>query len=352
MTLDQVSFLFLDPFCICLRPRSSLKLVMTKFALFVCMTFLHFQPSYAQSFEFPSFGGPPGPPMKTLRVQGAAYQKSKNTSDDHFTSISPKSIALSVPVIIKDNETWTVGASYHHFEIGTESRLKKGTPIPSVFKATQFNVGWSQKESNDRFWAANLSSGSPSDEPFADEKQLSLNASLIRGLDKQADHQWMLILFYSNNSSFLRGIPVPGFAYSYFPTKELRGVFGIPFAFVKWDYHEKWTMMFALMAFQKIKFENGYRIFGPAQIAVGIETDQQVFMRRDRPKEEERFSYEERKVYMTLKSPLNQSMYAELNIGHSFDRSFFEVEKYSDRTDNNLNLGNAAYVSAHLTSRF
>ncbi len=290
--------------------------------------------------------------MTILRVQGAAYQKVKNTSDDNNTSISPKSIAVSVPVIINDQETWTFGTSYHHFEIGTDSRLKRGTPIPSVFKATQFSAGWSRKETNERFWGANLGIGSPSDEPFTDEKQLSLSASLVRGLDKHDDHQWMLLLFYSNNSSFLRGIPIPGFAYSYFPSKELRAVFGIPFAFVKWDYHEKWTLTFAMLAFQKVKLETGYKLFGPAQLFAGVESDQQVFMRRARQKEEERFSYEERKMYAGLKSPVSKVLFAELTVGHSFDRSFFEVEKYSDKTDNNLNLGNASYVALHLTSRF
>lgn len=325
---------------------------MIKSSIFTCIIVFQFQSALAQSFEFPNFGGPPGPPMKMLRVQGALYQKSKNTSDDNFSSISPKSISLSVPVYVKDNETWTLAASYHHFEINTDSVLKKGTPIPSVFQSPQFSGSWSRKEANDGFWMASTSVGSPSDEPFADEKQLSLNASLIRGLDKQTDHQWMLILFYSNNSSFLRGIPLPGFAYSYFPSKEFRGVFGIPFAFIKWDYHEKWSLIFAAMAFQKVKLETAYKVFGPAQLAFGIESDQQVFMRRARPKEEYRFSYDERKIYTALKSPLSQSLFAELSLGRSFDRSFFEVEKYDEKTDNNLNLGNTTYVSAHLTSRF
>lgn len=308
--------------------------------------------AHAQSFEFLGLGGPPGPPQKSVRIQSSFYDSVQNSSDTNATSLQPKSVALSIPVHIQEKEAWTVGATYNHFEILTQSRLKNGTEIPAVFRGTNLSLGWNKREENDKFWGASVGLGSPSDQPYADEKQIALHTVVSRGLDKNENHQWILLLYYSNNSTFLRGIPLPGAAYSYSPSPKFRGIFGIPFAFVKWDFQERWAMTFLIFAFQKIKLDIAYKIVGPIQASFGIESDQQVFMRKDRTKNENRFYYDERKVYVSFKSPLHAKLFAELTVGHSFDRSLFEVDKYADRKENNLLLGNSAYLFAQLSSRF
>lgn len=308
----------------------------------------------AQSFEMLGVGVQPGPPLTMLRANSSLYEKTQNASNLDSTSIQHQSLSGSTPFQDENQGLWTFGVSDSRFEIGSSSQLKKGAPIPSLFQSPQFSVGWNKKSSGgqDEFWGANLGFGSPSDQPFADEKQISLHGILTRGLVKEENHQWILVLFYSNNLTYLRGIPLPGAAYVYTPSKSFRGIFGVPFAFIKWDWDEKWSSTFLAFAFQKIKLEITYKIAGPVQAAIGLESDQQVFMRRDRPTDSLRFSYADKKIFASLKTPLHPQLFAELTLGESFDRMLFETEKYADRNDNNLLLGNAAFVFLQLSSRF
>ncbi|NUN07358.1 MAG: hypothetical protein HUU57_16560, partial [Bdellovibrio sp.] len=65
-----------------------------------------------------------------------------------------------------------------------------------------------------------------------------------------------------------------------------------------------------------------------------------------------RLFYDEKKIFIGAKSPLSKSIFADLELGHAFDRAFFTAENYKTNPDNPVDIGNAYYGKLSLNFIF
>jgi len=298
------------------------------------------------------FLGPPGMQDKvSVRFKGAHAPRAHR--NDNGTAIDRAGVSIKAPIFKTEQDTWSVSTNYDTFNIDTDARLpSRQDQIPESFKDVELGLGFNRKLTDTKSWMISASVGSASDQPFADRKVTTVNVTGMYSFEDEPTSSWIWLFNYSNNRPFLNEIPLPGFAYTYRPSKQFIGVFGIPFVFTRWEFVDKWYLSFVLFGVSKVKLEIAHAFMGPFQAVVGSEFDQTTFKRKNRFKDEHLFFYAESKVYAGLKAPVSDKIFGELLAGYAFDRSFYEVESFEKQNENKVRIENGPYLSLNLSARF
>lgn len=296
---------------------------------------------------------PPGEPKTSFRSSAIGYGVAGSGDEDKSVELSQAGAMLSVPFGIKETSSWSASVAYHAIQISTEAVLPSNQrKIPSTLSNTNFTLNHTQKTEGKKFWGFNVSYGSASDQPFANPSVNTIGANWIQALSIEEESSWSLIVNYSNNRPILNNIPLPGFAYTYTPSKTFQGTFGFPFVFTRWNFHPDLTWTGMILGFSIFKTELAYSIKGPIQLYTSFDFSQQPFLLRDREDAKNRFFYDEKKVALGIRSPLNKVLFADLSGGFTYDRNFFEAKDYDNRNGNLLNVKNTAYGMFTLSGRF
>jgi hypothetical protein len=202
----------------------------------------------------------------------------------------------------------------------------------------------------ERSVSVNASFGSASDHPFADGSVDTLGATATYGFASSPRSKWLLLVNYSNNRPILNGIPLPGFAYTYVPSREFRLTVGAPFAAIYWQFAPDWSLTAFTVIPWVARASVAYRITGPVQLFASFDFSQQTFLRLGRANEKERIFYDEKKATLGVRSPLSSVLSAELEGGYAFGRRFFNAESYgADKFGENA-LDAGALVRLGLTA--
>lgn len=295
------------------------------------------------AFELTTGLTPPAQQKASLGLSGTFYESSDFPLATAQTKI--ESVDFSAPVYKSDLESYTVTANYSQFSI---------TPQQGTFAHlydVKLGAGYTRVVDEQRMWSVFARYGSASDRPFeaADVSTLGVTGFYSVPSDDPAG-KWLLLVDYSNNRPILNNIPLPGFAYFYTPSKEFRAVLGIPFASINWTYAEKYSLeVFALVPWI-LKVSTSYAISPFAKLYTGFNFSQSTYYLYGREDKQERLFYDDKKVFVGFKSPINQSIFADLELGYAFDRAFFEAENYEVNPDGETKIGNSAY--GRLSLRF
>ena len=169
----------------------SMNNLITFFTCFFILT-----PLYAQDFAA-IFS--PVTPKATLNLEG-------QLSDPARTSDIQASLQL-----YKDEERSITG-------LGKWRRLtfKESDPNLRNYDDIEGGLSYRQSLSNNRFWSLTTTMGSASDEAFSNS---DVNVFQITGLMK-FNERWYGAINYSNNRTFAKNIPLPGFFYVHTMTRE------------------------------------------------------------------------------------------------------------------------------------
>lgn len=281
--------------------------------------------------------------QKTLLSYSGVFHESADFAQGR-ASIPLQSIDFSTP-LYKTEES-SVGASLS----GSELSVRPAQNNFSELYDLKLGLSYTRALPNERLWAISTRYGSASDKPFADSTVSTLGITGFYSFSNTETSRWLLLVDYSNNRPILNNIPLPGFAYFYNPSKEFRGVFGAPFASINWSFSEKWSIDLLTVVPWIFKGSFSYKLNEFARAYSGIDFSQATFYLLGRQNSKERLFYDEKRLFVGIKSPLSKSIFAELEAGHSFDRAFFTAENYKFKPDNPLNIGNAYY--AKITMRF
>jgi len=291
--------------------------------------------SYAEAFEMLGGLTPPSQQKVMLSYSGLFHDKSDFPQERASTSL--QSLDFSAPVY----KTETQGVSLNL----SASELAVKPAQGSLSELYDLKIGgtYTKVVDDKRLWAVSVRYGSASDKPFKDASVSTVGATWFYSYPSDETGRWLWLVDYSNNRPILNNIPLPGFAYFYTPSKDFRGVFGVPFAAINWGYSEKWALdIFALVPWI-FKGSINYKLNDFARVYTGLDFSQVTFLPFDRPHKEDRLFYDEKKVFVGIKSPLSKNVFAELEAGHAFDRAFFIAENYTLDPDNPVEVGNAFY---------
>ncbi|WP_374079846.1 hypothetical protein [Bdellovibrio bacteriovorus] len=295
-------------------------------------------PTYA--FELAAGLTPPSQQKVMLSYSGLFYDKSDFPQERASTSY--QTMNFVAPVYKTETEAVSLSLS------GTQLAVKPGQGNLSELYDLQVGLGYTKALDDKRLWSVSARYGSASDKPFEDSTVTTLGVTAFYSYPSDETSRWLLLLDYSNNRPILNEIPLPGFAYFYAPSKTFRGVFGVPFVSLNWDYAEKWGMEVFTLVPWIFKASVNYKLNEYARIYTGVDFSQVTYYLYGRQNRNDRLFYDEKKVFLGVKSPLSKSVFAELEMGHAFDRAFFVDENYTTNPDNPVEIGNAFYGKVSL----
>ncbi|TGM27914.1 hypothetical protein EHQ82_01735 [Leptospira selangorensis] len=317
-------------------------------ALIVVAILLTSSVSLGQDF-IGEFLAPPGPAKTTVRL--IATDSFENHSAGTDTPVSEQRVLVYVPFYEKENEVYGVNLKWDHLRLATDQKLNTGGNVPQNFYDAMLGGTYKRILDGNDAIAVNLSFGSASDDPFASGGSSTLSSTVNLTHTTSETTRWIYFLNYSNNRTFANNIPIPGFAYIYTPSKEFIGVFGLPFVFVRKAFTEEISASVFWLIYN-FKTEVSYRIKGPIQAYASFGNSMQSFFREDRLRDDDRIFYNELKTLVGIKSPIAQSVFADLYLGRITNRNMYESEEFKLNQKDKISFESRYMMGLTLSGRF
>lgn len=279
-----------------------------------------------------------------LNYTGIVYGEAENDPDKLTAQV--QNFSALIPLYKNTERAFALTASSNQFTLSSSRAGLK------TLTDTRFGFSYTEKVDDKRTWSANVQYGSASDKPFENSSVSTINATAMYMTPRDETSSWMFVVNYSNNRPFLNNIPIPGFAYFYFPDKDFRAVYGLPFASIYYKFHEKWsTDLFTLLPWI-YRGSFNYHLNGFARIYTGFHTGPETWYLHDRTNRRERLFYDEKRLFIGLKSPIARFLMGEIEGGRSFDRRFFNDENFSLSPEQSASVGSAYYLRLSLRAFF
>lgn len=306
-----------------------------KIAISALLLLILFHVNTTFAFELASGLTPPKQQKVVLSYSGLFYEKSEFPQGSATTDF--QSLDFSTPLYKTDNDVVSLKLSTEQLSI------KPSQNEYSELYDLRVSLGYTKVIDENRLWSVSTRYGSASDKPFADASVSTFGMTAFYSFPGKESHRWLLLVDYSNNRPILNNIPLPGFAYFYSPSKEFRAVFGAPFASVNWQYTEKWALEIFTLVPWIFKGSVNYKLTDYARIYSGLDFSQLTYYLHGRINTKDRLFYDQKKLFVGIKSPLAPNVFTEFELGHSFDRSLFVAENYTTAPNNPVDIGNAYY---------
>lgn len=256
------------------------------------------------------------------------------------------SVSGHTTLLKTDKHNIGLQAQYEH-----SNYISNNASLTDLYEA-KVGATYNYQLTENKSYSLALSYGSKSDQLFKNSSVNTLSLNAAYSFKSSERGHWLLLLNYSNNRPFLNNIPLPFFAYSYTYSKDFRGTFGAPFASIFWRFKPKWSLTLFTIAPWILKAQVGYSIAGPIQAYLGVDISQQSFFEYGRSNLDERIFYEEKTLFIGFRSPITKNLFASLEFGNSFDRTFFFAEDYSTSPDDPVSLDSSLYSYLSLRAMF
>lgn len=295
----------------------------------------------AFAFDLASGLTPPSRQRPVINYSGTFHERSTFPSNENGSTYF-QALDVTVPVYKTEDSSFSVSVS------ANELVARPTIGEYSNFYKIEGGLSYTKMIDEKRMWSVLGNYGTASDKPFANDSVNTLGITGLYSVPNDETSSWLWLVNYSNNRPILNNIPLPGFAYFYYPSKDFRMVLGAPFASVNWQFSEKWGVDAFTLVPWVIRSSLNYS-FGPFSKAyLGLDFSQITYYAADRTERKDRLFFDEKKLFVGIKSPLSKEIFADFQIGHAFDRAFFQAENYEIDPENPTTLGNAYYAKLSL----
>ena len=321
---------------------------MNLYSLFIFLFILSAISTMALAQESMGNNGDPG------KQKNRIVFKDISNIQDSTTDSSTQSRDYYLFIPYYQNENLSLGASaknqrVHFNQVPTHSNF---VPVENL-QSIQYGLSYSAYDSEKNIWNFNANYGSTSDQPFKDSSVTAIDATLSKKNQESEEHSWMYFLNYSNNRTFLSGIPLPGIAYTYTATDKRKGwMIGIPF----WLYWERpddhWTYSTFIFLPSNITAQVGYFVWGPLQTSLKFQWNQQSYFRYGRSDNDEQIYFEKKRISTGLKLFLGKASFLELELAKAFSQSLFNGKNIFNKTSDTLNLSDELQSFINLQYEF
>ncbi|HRK01921.1 MAG TPA: hypothetical protein PLH57_04595, partial [Oligoflexia bacterium] len=315
-----------------MNKRSGWLRAILNFSLSIAALNLTFNTSHG--FDLRAFSTPPGQQTTSVRYAGTLKR------DFHHQSLN-----VTAPLYKDDSNAVLLSPRIVWFDL-----VPNNSAVPDLY---DFQIGatYMRQTARQHVWSIQSTYGSASNKPFKDSSVTTVSGLASYRFPTSSASTWSFFLQYSNNRPILNGWPLPGFAYTYVPSKDFRATFGVPFASLYWKYADHWSVNLFTLAPWVARLQNNYIIGGPIQVFAGGELSQATFLLHGRADKKERFYYDEKKAFIGFQSPLSAALMGELEAGISDDRRFFSSKKYRPNPSPRTDLGASGYGKLTLSAR-
>ena len=281
-------------------------------------------------------GGPPGQdraPFK-FRLFWIPAQSVKGQSGD--LGVSGEEFDLGIPIRIDDNGIWLAMGGVQRLDINSSVRLPdSGLPVPNQFWDIEGGLMHIRDLGDGRQAGGMLRVGSPSDQPFAAWRDLTVTFLSFLTIPARNQDAWSFSLFYSPTGQII--YPIPGVAYVWRPNDRLQANLGIPFSL---EYKPTETSVFtaSYMPLNNVQVSLRQSLGQSWSVYGSYRTVSETFLLADRENAQERTYLFDQRMSLGLQRKLGRGWSVDLSAAYVFDRQFFQAEKFSGSRRDELSI--------------
>jgi hypothetical protein len=262
-------------------------------------------------------------------------------------------VFLSAPLFQDRRNEWTFSGRFRLQDIRTDAILPDTRePFPDSLWDVRLGTGLRRKFENGWIAGGSLAVGSVSDKPFRSEAEATVEANLFARIPDGEKNAWLFFLNYSRYREFLNHLPLPGAAYWFEPSAGFRLLAGIPFSSLQWKPGGGLSVELLYFMIRTVRARVSYRFLPALGAYAEAEWRNEYAFRYDRRERDKRLAYYEKRVLAGLQWNFAEGLSLDLGGGYAFDRFYFEGERYRDRNENRLNLGNGFFGVLRLGASF
>jgi hypothetical protein len=260
---------------------------------------------------------------------------------------------LALPLAYDLKNELTLVLRMAHREINTQARLPDdGRAIPRGLWDAGVGLNYRRFLSSGWVVGGQVKVGSRSDRLFESGHESWVRLIGVVQTPVKRSRSWFFFLYYSNVSSTLPEIPIPGLAWSYTPSPRLQLLLGLPMSMVRWRPDGRWSLAVSYIVPRTVRFRAGFRILRQVELFLKGSWAGEAYALADRPDKDHRLYYYRKQVVLGIGLNPTKNIKIELTAGYSFDRFIFEGDGYDDRDRNRLDLENAPVIGLNVTIRW
>ena len=254
-------------------------------------------------------------------------------------SIIENNLGFSMPVLVSGQDKISMSLNAGKLSTGEAVTLDSGLKLPQDFYRTSVGLQYSHRLPNNRTYGVQGSFGYTGDKFNTDTQSYNLRANYSYPGSKEG--HWVLMVLFSNNSPLGDGVPIPGFFYIH-KTENFTGVFGLPILSLQWTPADGWSFSFSALG-PLIKSEVSYGSIDETQVFTGVSWNQQRYLLTSPENEDDRLTFEDKKLEVGLRRPIARKMLGEIKLGYSFDRAVYVGEGLFNRDTGETNLKSSSF---------
>jgi hypothetical protein len=260
-------------------------------------------------------------------------------------------LTLGSPLWQGPSDEWTLNGTLRSelFHTGGTILPTTGQPFPD--ELWDVRLGTSYRHLFDNGWIAGgtVTVGSASDKPFHSIDEMTVGVNAFLRVPQGEHNAWLFSLSYSPTAQL--PFPIPTAAFVYQPSEYFRANIGLPFQLMYRPIDDL-TLDFSYMLLTNIHAQATYRLAAPLRLHAGFDWTNESYFLAERTDPQDRFFSYEKRLLVGVQYNLCRNASLDLTGGYVFDRFYFEGHQLSDSDQNRVDVGDSAFVSLRLQSRW
>ena len=284
----------------------------------------------------PKGGGLPGQDRSPFKFRLFWIPAQSVQGQSGNLAISGEEFDLGVPIRIDDDGIWLAVGGVQRLDINTSVRLPdSGLPVPNQLWDIEGGVMHIRDLGDDRQAGAMLRVGSPSDQPFAALRDLTVTFLGFLTIPARNQDAWSFSLFYSPTGQII--YPIPGVAYVWRPNDRLQANLGIPFSL---EYHLTETSVFtaSYMPLNNVQVQLRKSLGQSWNIYGSYRTVSETYLLANRENAQDRTYLFDQRLSLGLQRTIGRGWSVDLSAAYVFDRQFFQAQKFSGSRRDELSI--------------
>lgn len=259
------------------------------------------------------------------------YETTEIKNSTEMYGLRQHRLESTIPLQHLEDKKWKLFFQGFHQEIRSNFLFPNRRPMPNSLWKLGVGLSHSRLTEQNRTIGGNIFVGTNSDRPFGDSRDLVFQGNLVYKIPTEGENAWLFFLNFSNDRSFANYVPLPGAAYFFRASEDLRLALGVPFFFAFWTPFEKAVFNLSYFPLYNGQAKFSYFLFGPAHVYLQAKFEGENNRVSDRNNSKERLLQEEIQALLGFVMPLERRVLIEVNGGYSWDRKVFLGEGSSDR---------------------
>lgn len=292
--------------------------------------------------------------MANPHIGGAWYPE--QSTDQPNTSLSMERLDFqgAVPMYSSGQDTYVLTADVEILRVNTNAILPTTMqPFPGQLFNIAMGVNYFHQFDSGKVGGIVFEMGSASDKPFAAADDLLVSGTGFLLIPDSDEGSWFVGVNASTNSQVLHGLPIPGGGYFFHPSDDFQAIVGLPFSVISWKPSRDWQLQFVYAFLTTTHARVSYQPTQKWQLYAGFDWTNENWDRADRPAEQDRFFYYEKKLSTGFLWWIKPNVGFEIAGGWAFDRYFTEVDNgFNLVGDNTVNVNSGPYILSQLSLRF